>query len=200
MTRDRDILDRIIGTAETLAPLLTATRTILNAQHDCNDGYPTIASGANTDGRGGQRTITVNEPCTGWRRGKDLIDLIRCPIEGEHTHPEHVPVTSVEAAALNRTNTDHTDNEQLDAELHAALQTLTNLTRDCRHIIGPHLTPTPKPRCDGGTGRDGHLQWGRPDCTNIPDTGRKLCHACRQRMTRWRKQHNLPTQTDGMYQ
>ncbi len=29
MTRDRDILDRIIGTAENLGPRLTATRTIL---------------------------------------------------------------------------------------------------------------------------------------------------------------------------
>ncbi len=35
MTDDRRTLDRIIGTAETLAPLLTATRTILNAQHQC---------------------------------------------------------------------------------------------------------------------------------------------------------------------
>jgi hypothetical protein len=52
------------------------------------------------------------------------------------------------------------------------------------------LSPPPgtTPRCSGGAGLDGHLDWGDPTCTRIPD-GRPsrhgMCDACYQRHQRW---------------
>ncbi len=165
---DQPILDRIIGTAETLGPLLHATPAIHQAQHAVADGYPTVASGTDNGGcSSGQRTILVDG--------------------------DRVPVTSVEAAALQRLNEGGLDAPQIEAELGAALRTLRNLAADCRRIIGPHLTVPPKPRCDGGIGYDGYLTpkheggWSTPDCHNIPDVGRKTCPACRLAASIWKR-------------
>lgn len=50
--------------------------------------------------------------------------------------------------------------------------------------------PTATPRCSGGAGLDGHLDWGDPTCTRVPD-GRPsrhgMCDACYQRLDRWRR-------------
>lgn len=54
------------------------------------------------------------------------------------------------------------------------------------------LQPAPgaTPRCSGGAGLDGHLNWGDPACTNVPD-GRPsyhgMCNACHQRRYRWER-------------
>lgn len=51
------------------------------------------------------------------------------------------------------------------------------------------LQPRPgtTPRCSGGAGLDGSMDWGDPTCTNVPD-GRPsyqgLCNACYQRKRR----------------
>lgn len=58
--------------------------------------------------------------------------------------------------------------------------------------IVDRLQPAPgaTPRCSGGAGLDGHLDWGDPSCTNVPD-GRPsyhgMCNACHQRRYRWER-------------
>ena len=52
------------------------------------------------------------------------------------------------------------------------------------------LQPAPgaTPRCSGGAGLDGHLDWGDPSCTNVPDgrpSRQGLCDACHHRRDRW---------------
>jgi hypothetical protein len=47
------------------------------------------------------------------------------------------------------------------------------------------------PRCrDNQHGRQGTIEWGRPDCLELP-TKAGLCDACYHRERRWRKAHNL---------
>lgn len=132
---------------------------------------------------GGLERLTINLPAA---RATLLADLATTgepraattdPGRGKSEH------TPTEAAALTRDHiTRHLDN--LTAELDACAKIVTNLNADCTRIIG-HRTDTP--RCDGGVGRDGYLTWGRPDCTNVPGDGRRICDACRQREYRWRK-------------
>lgn len=48
--------------------------------------------------------------------------------------------------------------------------------------------PAATPRCSGGAGLDGSMEWGDPTCTNVPDgrpSYRGLCNACYQRERRW---------------
>ena len=51
-----------------------------------------------------------------------------------------------------------------------------------------HPAPGATPRCSGGAGLDGHLEWGDPTCTRVPD-GRPsrhgMCDACHNRRDRW---------------
>ena len=60
---------------------------------------------------------------------------------------------------------------------------------DCLTIVD-RLQPRPgdTPRCSGGAGLDGHLEWGDPTCTRVPD-GRPsrhgMCDACHNRRDRW---------------
>ena len=60
---------------------------------------------------------------------------------------------------------------------------------DCLTIVD-RLQPAPgaTPRCSGGAGLDGHLEWGDPTCTRVPD-GRPsrhgMCDACHNRRDRW---------------
>jgi len=54
------------------------------------------------------------------------------------------------------------------------------------------LMPPPgvTPRCSGGAGLDGHLEWGDPGCTKVPDgrpSRQGMCDACYQRLDRWRR-------------
>ena len=48
------------------------------------------------------------------------------------------------------------------------------------------------PRCrDNQHGRQGTIEWGRPDCLDLPVKA-GLCAACYAREYRWRKAHDLP--------
>lgn len=59
------------------------------------------------------------------------------------------------------------------------------------------LSPPPgsTPRCSGGAGLDGHLDWGDPSCSNVPDgrpSRQGMCDACYQRLDRWRRTPRTP--------
>jgi hypothetical protein len=47
-------------------------------------------------------------------------------------------------------------------------------------------------RCSGGAGLEGSLEWGRADCHEIQEEGRRegLCMACRKRRDRWRAERS----------
>lgn len=104
-------------------------------------------------------------------------------IKVQHTNE----LTPVETAAQQRLN---------------LWQQLTDLETQARHLAtiaanacnnADHITGTriETPRCTGGFGRDGAIQWGRPDCQDIRGRG-ELCIACYHRERRWRQEHQLP--------
>jgi hypothetical protein len=81
---------------------------------------------------------------------------------------------------------------KLDAVWHARAQlieTVTQLSRLCDRALGPDQI-IEVPRCDGGAGREGAIEWGKPDCTNVPK-GRKICDRCRKAEQTWRREHGL---------
>ena len=94
-------------------------------------------------------------------------------------------------AALNRTTGTGTGYRIGDQ-----VQLLEQCLRNAAAALGDALTivdrlqpaPGATPRCSGGAGLDGHLDWGDPRCTRVPD-GRPsrsgLCDACYQRQYRW---------------
>ena len=94
-------------------------------------------------------------------------------------------------AALNRTTGSGSGYRVADQ-----VQLLEHSLRIAAAALGDALTivdrlqprPGDTPRCSGGAGLDGHLEWGDPTCTRVPD-GRPsrsgLCDACYQRQYRW---------------
>jgi hypothetical protein len=100
-------------------------------------------------------------------------------------------LTSVERAVEARLRDANAQDWQI---ILAAHQTATRAFHDGLAAIDRHRRPDPtdttRHRCTGGMGLPGHLNWGRPDCTNIvPDNRRNagLCDACRMRRQRWQR-------------
>lgn len=96
-------------------------------------------------------------------------------------------------AALNRTTGTGTGYRVADQVqlLEQCLRIAAAALGDCLTIVD-RLQPAPgdTPRCSGGAGLDGHLEWGDPTCNNVPD-GRAsyfgMCNACAQRRYRWER-------------
>ena len=94
-------------------------------------------------------------------------------------------------AALNRTTGTGSGYRVADQ-----VQLLEHSLRIAAAALGDALTivdrlqprPGDTPRCSGGAGLDGHLEWGDPTCTRVPD-GRPsrhgMCDACHNRRDRW---------------
>lgn len=97
-------------------------------------------------------------------------------------------LTPVEAVASQRIHLGNLIDDYSD-RLNTTLTVLRQLDKDMTRTLG---TRTPAPRCTGGTGRDGNIEWGRPDCWDIPARG-PLCIPCYHRERRWRQDHGLPT-------
>jgi len=98
-------------------------------------------------------------------------------------------LTTVEAQVAQR---QHIERQivNLGEELDAVRLILLHVEKDCdRYLKSDTDLDPPKPRCDGGQGRTGHLEWGNPLCTNIPEPYRKQCSACRKREDRWLVAH-----------
>ena len=94
-------------------------------------------------------------------------------------------------AALNRTTGTGTGYRVADQVqlLEHSLRIAAAALGECLTIVD-RLQPAPgaTPRCSGGAGLDGHLEWGDPTCTRVPD-GRPsrhgMCDACHNRRDRW---------------
>lgn len=78
------------------------------------------------------------------------------------------------------------------------VQRLEQLVATAAVTLGDALTivdrlmppPGATPRCSGGAGLDGHIEWADPSCVRVPDgrPGRRgMCDACYQRYDRWRR-------------
>jgi hypothetical protein len=64
-------------------------------------------------------------------------------------------------------------------------------TRAFGRMAEPEQAAEDAPRCrDNQHGRQGTIEWGRPDCIELP-TKAGLCSACYFREYRWRKAHDL---------
>jgi len=76
----------------------------------------------------------------------------------------------------------------------AAEQAIRNAAGELGELLAiiDKLSPPPgdTPRCSGGAGIEGALEFGDPTCTRVPD-GRPsrsgMCDACYQRYDRWRR-------------
>ena len=159
-------LDMIDGYTRNLRTLIPAAKAHLYAELHHLDGQPTVASGADT-GPGGQRAILVDG--------------------------ERVPVTSVEAVAIARLHLVNTVTDY-DDRLDTTVTVLRALLTDTRRAIATRITLT-VPRCSA-IGREGAIEWGRPDCWDAPVRG-PLCFNCYQRERRWREQAGLPQRGDA---
>jgi hypothetical protein len=98
-------------------------------------------------------------------------------------------LTTVEQAANQRIWLE-TNLRSLTYELNAAALIIANLHRECDQILGHQ----PRPRCTGGQGRQGAIEWGQPDCWNIPTragTPAVLCDRCFQAERKWRSRNGL---------
>jgi hypothetical protein len=159
-------LDMIESSARILRVLIPAAKAHVLAELHHLDGLPTVASGADT-GPGGQRSILVDG--------------------------ERVPVTSVEAIAITRLELANTATDY-DDRLHATMMVLRALLADTRRAISTRVAIV-VPRCSA-TGREGAIDWARPDCWDAPVRG-PLCFTCYMRERRWREQAGLPARGDA---
>jgi hypothetical protein len=155
----------IDGYVRNLRTLIPAAKAHLDAELHQLDGLPTVASGADT-GPGGQRSILVDG--------------------------ERIPVTSVEAIAITRLELANTATDY-DDRLDATVMVLRALLADTRRAIATRIAIA-VPRCTA-TGREGAIEWGRPDCWDAPVRG-PLCFNCYQRERRWREGVGLPARGD----
>jgi hypothetical protein len=172
------ILTSIIGYTEGLTTKLPNARTHLRQLINSIDGFPVGADTDTPSGGGLTLTITHRDDPT---IPEDQVD--------------RVPATAVELAAHRRSQLE-LDLGYIDATLNDVVKSLLKLHRECDRIIGTRIET---PRCDGGTGREGHLLpraeggWSDPSCHNVPSEGRKTCDSCRQRFHRWAREHGHHT-------
>lgn len=179
---DRDALHAALLLNAT-ATQITLARQHLTKELHHHDGLPATTTGSDSNTRG-ERTIRVlitnpdGEPIPG--------------PNGERQY-DNVPVTTVEAAAIQR---QHLTNMRLDLDalVRGALTTANQIAATCQQILG---TRTETPRCTA-TGRDGAIEWADPTCTAVPSRG-PLCDRCSKAEYRWRKAHGLPSRTDGLF-
>ena len=167
--------------AKQTAPLVTLALVIIQAELE--DRAPYVGSGDTTRPRvlGGGRSVWVEAD--------------------EHGEGEHVPVTSVEAAAM-RTDNVRDMREELRDRIDGIVMAVAALDDYCRHVAGEQARVLP-PLCDGrARGYDGHQLawspqakgpdrgWHDPTCRDIAGpTG--LCPRCLVRMNRWRGANRL---------
>jgi hypothetical protein len=105
---------------------------------------------------------------------------------------DQAPPTSVEAAVINRQRI----LDELE-DVTVQIRGMTTMARDLMKMIqrGVATTATKAaPRCTS-SGRDGNVEWGDPNCWDMPARG-PLCPRCYQRERRWRQAHGLPTRDD----
>jgi hypothetical protein len=127
-------------------------------------------------------------PHAHWQLEHQMADGLAAHPTDNDGHARGGHSSPVESTVMRRLP-QHTTIRNHHDELDAACKILRNLERETRTILG---NTGPAPRCTGGTGRDGNLDWGRPDCTELPGRG-SLCIACYHRERRWRNDHGLPT-------
>lgn len=85
------------------------------------------------------------------------------------------------------------DKEYLVGLVRAAELALAQAHEEADKILGRRTFPVE--RCTA-TGREGAIEWGRPDCWDSPIRG-TLCAACYHRERRWRQEHGLPTREEA---
>ena len=130
----------------------------------------------------------------------DAIDALldqRRKIDGWSTGGPEVHVTHT--TELTPTESPVAARQHIDAlirnlyeELDAIRLCARNLEHDCDRYINantPIVDDGPKPRCDGGIGRTGYIEWGDPTCINIPEPYRKQCSKCRKAEDRYLVAH-----------
>lgn len=89
--------------------------------------------------------------------------------------------------------------DTLIAQLYDDIDTIRSVAASALTVANRALgdrAPKPTPvRCDA-TGREGAIEWGRPDCGDLPVRG-TLCMACWWREYRYRKAKGLGGRDDG---
>lgn len=106
--------------------------------------------------------------------------------------PEVVVSSSSELTSVERAADERLRLQSWEADIEAACTLIAvaaaDALRNCERVLGMRVTP---PRCSGGMGRDGHLEWGDPACDKVRSRG-PLCDACAQREYRWRVANGMP--------
>jgi hypothetical protein len=171
--------DRTQRTAARLLAIAPRVTELVEHQRDALGalGFPGSSSGPKV--RGGQRTMPVKHNDNG------------------EEETDHVPVTSVEMAAI---KVAHLTSERED--LRDLINTLEAHSHALVRFVHFHLG-IPQPSADGEAlccdkqrGRDGVLDWGDPLCADLP-VSRGLCARCYQREREWRKGHGLADRSEA---
>lgn len=172
--------DRNIMTAALLLNAIATdvekARRHLRAEARLLDGTPTSTSGADNNGSRGERTISVAYTD---EHGEEQTD--------------QVPVTIVEAAAINRQRIDEIQDD-LEAHVRGIVTMANEIARTTQRILATRIEV---PRCTS-KGRDGAIEWGDPTCFRVPSRG-PLCDACAKREYRWRIARGLPPRTNTVF-
>jgi hypothetical protein len=145
------------ASAKSISARIGTVLQLIHAQQDEQpDGYPTQVIGASP------------------------------PAGRSSTDPDHVHLTSVEAAALRRDRAN--DREHLTIALNEALRQLRYVEKI---MSNERYRPAKPAQCDAGIGRDGQVEWGNPRCANYPSAGRSTCDPCLHAEDVWRVAHGL---------
>lgn len=96
-------------------------------------------------------------------------------------------LTSTERAAMCRERPAN-DLAAITHDITAAVAAMTHAIDVCGKWL-PVTADADKLRCTGGLSERGADVWGKPDCTNIQEEGRRsgLCAACRKRKQTWER-------------
>lgn len=174
---------------ENLAGLLPELRDHIRLELHHLDGSPDKYPGSVEPELLERRGTVMSGKCSGSVQTVDgfVVACGRLRPCGEHDFP--VQLTPPERVAEQRLRLQR-ELEDVEQRARTIRIIADGALADARRLMGERAPKAD--RCTGGVGRDGHIEWGDPTCTRVPERDGGLCSACWMREARWRTKHDLP--------